>query len=188
MARNLKRTLVVVGVVWVAALIVGGLRFAQWKQGREYEKGIEFFESGRLAEAEEHLRTAKMWGPRAWDIREQLGSVLMRQGRYQEALAEFKDAARLAPGQSSLHLQQGFCLVHLKRYGDAREAFLKAAEVEPENTTGLWLAASMSEKMGEIKTAEGYLRKLLSLSPDDARAAERLAKLGGQSAQDIENP
>lgn len=177
MTRSLKRTLIAVCVVWVGVLAVAGYRFAQWQQEREFEKGIELFEVNELKQAEAHFRRAKMWGPRAWDIREQLGLVLLRAGRFEDALREFENAARLAPRQAVLYLEQGFCYSHLKRYRDARQAYLKAAKADPQSATAFWLAASMSQKLGENEAAETYLRKVLAINPKDKEATERLALL-----------
>jgi Tfp pilus assembly protein PilF len=132
--------------------------------------GIALLDSGRLAEAEGHLREAVRLHPASAEGRGALAEVLARQGEATQARAEFAAALRLDPTLSRVHNGYGRLLAEQGEPGQAlvhlREAIaLDPAYAEPYNNLGAIRLAQ-----GAVTEAIEYFRKAVALEPAYAEA------------------
>ena len=115
--------------------------------------------------------------PRDWEIRDQLGAVLLRKGLYDEARKEFAEVLRIKPDYADAHKYIGFCYVHEQNWEEALAAFMKACEVAPSDPVSHELVAAIAEKVGNTDLALAHWDSILNLDPDNKKAQERRAML-----------
>ncbi|HAZ22766.1 MAG TPA: hypothetical protein DHD79_00030 [Firmicutes bacterium] len=177
MEKKMKKLIIAGVFVWMVLLAFGFIRYAQWRSKEAFQKGIHLAESGELDEAHVLFSQAKKWQPRDWEIRDQLGMILMRKGLYEEARAEFAYVLQIKPDYAEAHKYIGFCYVHEQNWEQAIGAFQKACEVNPSDLMSHELVAVTAEKVGKTGLALDHWDNILALDPDNEKALERSALL-----------
>ncbi|GAA1659919.1 DUF5107 domain-containing protein [Glycomyces endophyticus] len=150
--------------------------------------------TGRLAEAEAHLRTAvarltrRNPNPRDGEAHYRLGLVLARQGRTAEAKAAFgkavwdqawADAATVASAR--LDLRDG-------RYGDAQATLAELIARNPGHAQARNLAALTARHLGDTALAAALVRGTLERNALDAWARDLAARFGVEAAPPTTDP
>ena len=121
-----------------------------------------------------------------WFAHTEAGIELAARGRNDEALVDLAEAVRLAPRSERAQANYGFVLVRAGRPQEAIEPLIVALSLDP-STGGLgarhlYLARALEES-GRIAEAIAEYELQLQLLPQDARAAERLARLRATAPQ-----
>lgn len=177
MEKKMKKLVLAGVLVWVVLLAFGFFRYAQWRSEQAFQKGVHVAEHGNLEEAHILFDQAKKWQPRDWEIRDQLGYILLQKGLYDEARAEYADLLRIKPDYAEAHKYIGFCYVHECNWEQAITAFQKACEGNPSDLMSYELVAVAAEKVGKTGLALEYWDNLLALDPSNKKAQERRALL-----------
>ena len=94
-------------------------------------RGIESYQAGRLAEAEQSFRTFLESIPDDADAHHLLGVVLYRAGRHQDAVAHIRKSIDFAPENASFHNNLGNVLNDLGRTDEAFDCFSRAVAIDP---------------------------------------------------------
>jgi Tfp pilus assembly protein PilF len=93
--------------------------------------------------------------------------VLVREGKLTEALAEVEKAVALDPGEAPFHLLHGRILRALESSDRALVAFENAVRLAPDSRDGYFEIADLYQSRRELDPAASWLRRYLSLRPDD---------------------
>src|SRR5206468_7180186 len=117
-----------------------------------YDRAAAAFQTGKMAEAEETLRSILRSSP--GDVRAlgMLGVVLDAQKRFDEAERYYVQALRLAPGAAGLHNNMGNHYLARGMSERARTSFQKALSLDPHHPNANLHLAQMSvdEKEGQV--------------------------------------
>jgi len=135
---------------------------------------------GQAAEQAQDLDRAvdhylKVQGAQAVRANVQAARLLYQQGNSDQASALMASLARQHP-ELSTSLTITEAEMHNDR-GDPQGALIlldQAVEAEPDNTELLYSRAMIAEKTGDLAKLERDLRRVLSISPDDASALNAL--------------
>lgn len=102
-----------------------------WQRAEQHaDRALEFFDRGRLAEAEHELRQALLINPDQPDWEFNLGLTLEAGDRDQEALDRFERAAKLAPDQLHPILAAASVSLRLRRWEQARQWYRRALRLD----------------------------------------------------------
>jgi cytochrome c-type biogenesis protein CcmH len=109
-----------------------------------------------------------------------LGRTYKYLKEYDKAVDAFAEAYRLQGDNIDLILQYADALIMSRNGrmdGKPSELVFKALSINPENTTGLWLAGMIKAEQGEFSAALEYWVKLEPLIENDAKSTIELQRL-----------
>jgi len=136
---------------------------------------------GRIAEKRNHFDQAIQWytqvqtGERGLDAQFRVASLLGRKGDVEAARRFLYELQKHNPEFSiQIYLAEIEILNTAGRYADALTVVSAALETRPKQVDLLYARSLVAEKMGNMKTAEGDLRTLLSVEPENAHALNAL--------------
>src|SRR5438046_6061214 len=120
-----------------------------------YDRAAAAFQTGKMAEAEETLRSILRSSP--GDVRAlgMLGVVLDAQKRFDEAERCYTQALRLAPGSAALHNNMGNHYLAKGLQERARASFQRVVTLDPHHTSDKMHFTQMSVI---INKSQGVLR------------------------------
>jgi tetratricopeptide (TPR) repeat protein len=113
------------------------------------------------------------------------GMALFNAGKYTEAVARFQKATELDPNFGRAYLYQGRSLVNMKNWRQALDPLRTAYRLIPSDTKGevlsilvdaLFAVGFDAFQAGDFVSAIGYLREVIGLQPNSAKAISELAK------------
>jgi tetratricopeptide (TPR) repeat protein len=125
---------------------------------------------GRLDEAARSYREVSALLPQVAAIPFNLALVLVREGKLTEALAEIEKAIALDAEEAPFHLLRGRVLRALESQERALAAFENAVRLAPDSRDGYFEIADLHQSRRELEPAASWLRRYLSLHPDDLEA------------------
>jgi tetratricopeptide (TPR) repeat protein len=143
----------------------------------------QHYRHGRLSEAlgaYASLCSQEPEDAQAWHMQ---GAICGMLGQYRGSAACYERAIALAPDVPALYSNYANALIELSRYDDALSAMKKAAGLDPADTGNLALLGKLSLLTGDQATAETYFRQVFRSSPDNAAAANSLARLLADSGR-----
>lgn len=112
--------------------------------------------------------------PRLLEVR-----ILIAMSRLQDALAVADATANAFPGNPDAIYQRGAIRLGLDRRELAEQDFREALSLFPDHVAAMSDLALLLMVRGDRPEARALLERVLELQPDDARAAENLARLQG---------
>jgi tetratricopeptide (TPR) repeat protein len=137
--------LIAMGAVTLMAVRLGDV----WTRGRRarrwWERAIDAYNRGDLAEAEtafrKVVRLAPIWAPARYN----LAGVLLQRGDLDEAEEQLRMATKLEPRNGEMHRDLGIFLAHYRqdRADDAIESLEKALKYAPKLREELAQAQSL---------------------------------------------
>jgi tetratricopeptide (TPR) repeat protein len=133
------------------------------------QQGISLAREGKLAEAEQELRTAVASAPVNATYRAQLGSVLGLQGKWKEALRNFQKAVDLAPHNLDFRRETAAVQWQLGLMSSAETNLQYVLREHPDDPGAVLLLGLVKEKTGDYRKAAELLDSqfaLVSLQPD----------------------
>lgn len=95
-----------------------------------------------------------------------LGKNFLANGQLGEAADAFRRAIGSFPDRAVDYINLGYVLTELKQNSEAEVILKKAVEIDPANTDGLYLLATLSRTMGKPASAILYLNQVLALRTD----------------------
>jgi protein O-mannosyl-transferase len=141
------------GMIWLA--VVGTLSLLTWRQTQLYVNGETIWrdtlakngacwlahcnlavilrDQGKLAEAEEHYRTALQYRPHFDVVLENLGALLIDTGRAEEAIEYLRRATASKLDDADAHNNLGIALAQRGRLDEALAHFREAIKYKPDN-------------------------------------------------------
>ena len=131
-------------------------------------------ETHRYDEAIEHYKAIPD-GPRAWASKLRIGTLYGRMKRVDEGRRWFADLPAVTEEQR-VQVRQAEAGM-LREAGDEAAAYAVLAEgtkEHPDSTDLLYDLAMAAEKLGRVDEAEGHLKRVVELKPDDAQALNAL--------------
>jgi predicted CXXCH cytochrome family protein len=126
---------------------------------------------GAEGEAEAALREGLARNPRAGALHYALGLSLTRQRRAAESLEALREAARLAPDDPRFAYVYAVALNSAGRNRDALKVLETAVKARPFDRDLLTGLAYFTAQAGERDVAQGYVRKLVLLDPENREYA-----------------
>lgn len=132
---------------------------------------------GRLAEAEQALRTAIRLAPKSFGPHYNLGNALLAQGKLAEAEQAFRQAIRIGPGFYGVHNNLGHALRQLGRTADAAAAFRAASRAAPGAVEIRVSLADALEALERWDEAEAEWATAMRLNPSDTAIMARRARV-----------
>ncbi len=130
--------------------------------------------SGRVADAEAHLKLALAATPGSAGTHNNLGMALAEQGRVDEAAAEFRAAIAADPVSATAHRNLGNLLATQGRPEEGLRSLAKAVEVDPSDADARYDLGSLLLEQQRFGPAAEHLRAALRLKPDRPEALNNL--------------
>ncbi len=134
-----------------------------------------YLQQGRFAESEKAYRGALALDPQAYDVRYELGTVLLAQRRSKEALIEFHRIMEAQPSDGAAQMGIGTATALEGNYERAFEAFRLAAKLDPANPQAYLGLGSAALQLSRPDDAIAAFEKLSNLQPEDPNALLNLA-------------
>jgi len=98
-------------------------------------------------------------------------------GKYSEGLQDVNQALALDPNYADAYLNRALIFAYMHQFDDALQDNLSYLEMHP-SAQEIWVEAGMNARMtGNNTSADQYLKRALSLKPNDSNALEELALL-----------
>jgi Flp pilus assembly protein TadD len=131
--------------------------------------------AGETAEAARRMKALFSAAPRDEGVALGLLEAFDRAGRVPAAVALLEDAARKHPDAPSLLYARASALDRARRVPEALAAMRKVLAVAPAHAGALnYVGYVMTEQGGDLREAEGLLRRAVELRPDDGAVADSL--------------
>jgi Tfp pilus assembly protein PilF len=100
---------------------------------RQNDKGLQYFEKGKVGKAETHFQKAIEHNPRSAAAHNNLGNMMMARRDYYQAAWEFQRASELDPSRIEPLINLGLIMEESERLEDAAQYYLLALDIEPNN-------------------------------------------------------
>jgi len=131
--------------------------------------------AGETAEAARRMKALFSADPRDEGVALGLLEAFERAGRVPAALALLEDAARKHPDTPALLYARASALDRARRVPEALAAMRKVLALAPAHAGALnYVGYVMTEQGGDLREAEGLLRRAVELRPDDGAVADSL--------------
>jgi uncharacterized protein (AIM24 family) len=118
-----------------------------------YNKGKEFYDQQRFAEAEAQLEEAYLLRPRDAKVLNLLGLVYFRQDKLEKAEEVYRKLILDSPEAPTLHYNLGLIYFKLERWEDSETEFTKALELAGENAKINFYLGSIYERLHKFQDA-----------------------------------
>lgn len=129
-----------------------------------------------LAAVRQEIGISKTPDPRARLMEARLLLLLKRP---EESLKVVEEALKTWPDNADLLYSRGAAQMSLQRWATAEQDFRKALKLSPRHTAAMNDLAVLLMSLGKNVEAQGLLRQVLEINPQDATAAANLEKLAG---------
>lgn len=139
--------------------------------------GIALRETGRVQEAEVHLRKALELGPDWADAHHQMGLLMSALGRGEESLRYLNDAVRLRPNHPKIRLALANELARQKRHNEAIAEFDRTLAADPNTMDAYLNMGYVFTYMGRWAEAVQAWRRGAATDPRNAAIAVELAQI-----------
>lgn len=141
----------------------------------QLQLGVLAFNSGKLAEAERHLKTSLSINADNPDPHYQLGLVLLKDGRPDEAMPEFREACERRENYAVGHLHWGIALAAMGNDRGALGQFNQALKIDGNLTSAYIQGGLACFQLGQYMEAAQYYQAAVNLEPE---LPEPLVSLG----------
>jgi Flp pilus assembly protein TadD len=152
-----------------------------WNHRAHVALAIHLTSAGRIAEAEEHLRTAIELNPSFAEAYINLGTIRMRQNRFEEAEVELKRGLQQSNTAPLAYYNLGVLRDLQDRFDEAFEFYQLAVQANPSYLKAWGQFAKSAERVGRDQAARDAYRKLLELDPRSRTASLGLIHLLARS-------
>jgi len=130
-----------------------------------FTRGLYFYATGELAQAETAVREAIRMRPSSWFSHYVLGLVVRAQGKWDEAVATLTRATELDPRGRTAPYRLAETHLWMRSYPDALRNFDRSISLEPEILDAyLGKAGLLLARDGDMEAAEGVLREAAALT------------------------
>lgn len=162
------------------------LRFDEdeWESARRraaaldaYNRGVQFMQQERLAEAEQQFRRALDTADDLVAARYNLALVLVERGHVEQALPLLAELVELRPGAKDIRFAQGHAFFQAARFDEAVTAFDATLAIDPGHRRAAFGRARALEEAGRRDEAAAAWRAYLELDADSSWAAQARRRL-----------
>lgn len=145
-----------------------------------FTRGLYFYATGELAQAEVGVREAIRMRPSSWFSHYVLGLVLRAQGKWDEAVATLTRASALDPRGRTAAYRLAETHLWMRSYPEALRNFDRAISLEPQIVDAyLGKAGLLLARDGEMEAAEGVLREAAALTDSETVVSHLVAAPDG---------
>lgn len=134
---------------------------------QNYENAISCLKQGRLAEAEQHFRTALAMLPGHLGVLHGLGLVCLRSGRLDEAIYRFQQVLEREPQHGGALLGLGDALGAAGRQREAETVLERLLAGEPANAGAHFALGQMRKQLGKFAASREAFARAVALAPDN---------------------
>jgi protein O-GlcNAc transferase len=136
--------------------------------------GFEYFQAGRLAEAEAIFLQIATVDPANVPALEMLGCIADHAGKHQQALEFFNLAIQQNPADPFLHFNLGVSLHDQGRLKDALACYCRVISLKPDHAKSHNRLGVVLQQLGKPDEALPCYRTALALTPGDAEIHNNL--------------
>jgi tetratricopeptide (TPR) repeat protein len=172
----MSRRTPVIRLVFLASLLTTTRAFADDAE-RNYVRGVELMQEGKLEEAEAKLREAVRLRPNHGPAHLSLGNVLRKLNHCDQAVPEYEAAAKLVPKDAFVRGNLGVCLAKLNRRDEAIKAFEEAIAMAPEEVPWRLSVISLYRQANDWARALPHADKAVKLEPKNTEALRTQANV-----------
>jgi tetratricopeptide (TPR) repeat protein len=137
--------------------------------------GVALFETGKLDEAQDHLRTALRIAPNYAEAHNNLGNLLLERGQIDAAKAAYQQAIASHSGFAEAHYNLGVIAQRENDTQAAEAAYLRAIKLRPNHVDALRNLGALLKNSGALHKAKAATLRALEFRPDHV---ETLVNLG----------
>jgi Tfp pilus assembly protein PilF len=132
-------------------------------------------QTGRLADAENHINALVAHDPDNADLRELSAQLFMARRDWKKAEEQWRWIAEQRPNSAQAHMQLAAVLLQEDRYNDALAEVSRALEISPRRNDARSLRGNILATLGQINQAALDWNIALAGDPDDTVALSGLA-------------
>lgn len=137
---------------------------------------------GDLERAESLYRQSLRLNPDQFEVRLNLGRVLLWAGKHEEATSLLRALHREDPERIDVEIDLAWALYANEEYEDSLDHWNRINELIPDNASFLLARANASILLGDLRAAEADARRALQLEPRNASALNMLAAIAVQTS------
>ena len=141
---------------------------------KETEKGLQALQSGKLDEAETHLKRALQLAPGFPDVNYLMGVLWMARHDAARARGYLEKTVELAPKHAPALLALGEAEYLLKDYAHALESLEQSINFKPTSWRAHWLAGVASYQLRDYTKSREHAREALQVGQEKAVLARLL--------------
>src|SRR5260370_3607871 len=141
---------------------------------KETEKGLQGLQTGKLDEAETHLKRALHLAPGFPDVNYLMGVLWIQRHDAARARGYLEKTVQLAPKHSPALLALGEAEYLQKDYAHALESLEQSLNIKPMSWRAHWLAGVASYQLGDYKKSREHARDALQAGQEKAVRARLL--------------
>lgn len=136
-------------------------------------KGIEFWEGGKMDEALQEFKKALALDPNLVSSHSNIAAVYAEQGKFDDAMAELRIALRLDPDYAKAHHNLGVIYYQQRKFAQAIESFRKALILEPDSASNAKNLGNAYYESGNHTAALALYEKLIAAGYEDVALLKR---------------
>ncbi len=141
---------------------------------KETEKGLQGLQTGKLDEAETHLKRALHLAPGFPDVNYLMGVLWIQRHDAARARGYLEKTVQLAPKHAPALLALGEAEYLQKDYAHALESLEQSLNIKPMSWRAHWLAGVASYQLGDYKKSREHARDALQAGQEKAVRARLL--------------
>jgi tetratricopeptide (TPR) repeat protein len=145
--------------------------------------GVLCLQTGRAAEAIDHIGHAIRLAPNNAEYCNHLGAALSAAQRHDEAVATLRRAVQIDPRSASSHYNLGTALRNAGQLEAAVASFRHAVAADPSAAEAHYNLANSMRELQRLDEAEAGYRRALAIRPDYVRALVNLGNVLWQKKQ-----
>lgn len=131
-----------------------------------YEKAIEFYQAGKLDEAQAMCLGILAAEPRNASVKNLTGAIALARGELDIAADLFGEAAKLAPDVADFHANRGHALQAAGRLDEAVKCYDAALKRNPKNAETLVRRGATLHRASKLSEAAASFTEALALRPE----------------------
>lgn len=132
----------------------------------EMQPVLNFFNTGKLSEAEVAAKKLVERYPRTFILYQVLGLAQDGLGRHAEAAASYQKALEIQPNTPDLHFNLGIALSNIGQFSEAEKSYLQAIRLQPRFFEAHGNLGTVLQKQGRLEQAIASYRTALSIHED----------------------
>lgn len=131
------------------------------------------------------VKAALIGSPKAFELHNELGAVLVDLGQVEESLQAYREAVALAPNDTDSNFSLGSALLALGRRDEAVDYLKRSLKLQPTFPKTLIVLGRLALAEGRLDDARSYLQPLYDSHPEQALARQLIARyhfMAGETA------
>lgn len=147
------------------------------KTRKEFDKGVEADQQGKIDNAIEHYEKALSYSPNFYPAHNNLGSAYLARQNFEAAQTQFEAALKGNQNDAQLYFNLANVLLLTRRYSAAEREIEDGLRRQPDSAFGHFLQGSVYSRTGRPELAEKSLQSALQLDPKMAQVYLQLVNL-----------